>query len=73
MDKYSLNSESYGIPKKEWKTIKSYVVHNQLNSEDAIKEFRLDWDNDELCSKRVWFLYDVLLQGKYKHLYIKEA
>ena len=69
---YSLNAESYGITKIEWNSIKKSVVDKQIKSDKAIKEFNLDREDKELCSKRVWFLYDKLLQEKYNHLYTRE-
>ena len=79
-NKYSLNAESYGISKVQWNTIKKEVIKYELDSVRAIEKFnlydivndgRIDW-NEDLCKKRVWFLYDILLQEKYNHLYKRE-
>jgi len=70
-NKYSLNAESYGITKVEWNNIKKEVIANQTKSDEAITKYEFE-RNDKLCSKRVWFLYDVLLQEKYNHLYKRD-
>jgi len=64
-NKYSLNAESYGISKVQWNIIKKEAVDNQRNSE---------WMKDvyDLDPKQTWFLYDILLQEKYNHLYKRE-
>ncbi len=70
-NKYSLNSSSYNISKVEWNSIKKEVIANQIKSDEAIIKYDFERE-DKLCSKRVWFLYDVLLQEKYNHLYKRE-
>ncbi len=70
-NKYSLNSESYNISKVEWNNIKKEVIANQIKSDEAIIKYDFERE-DKLCSKRVWFLYDVLLQEKYNHLYKRD-
>ena len=76
-NKYSLNAESYGISKVKWKEIRIYVEVKWLKSDaTAVKyNFLLDEEGKEdeaLCKKRLWFLYDILLQEKYNHLYKRE-
>ena len=80
MNKFSLNSTSYEITKVQWNIIKKEVVDKQLTHIEAIEKYKLNIvirddkevvDND-ICKLRVWFLYDVLLQEKYNHLYKRE-
>ena len=79
-NKYSLNSESYGIDKKTWRTIQDDIRDNELTSEVVAKKYdflRLVTDDgiiecEDTKRKRVWFLYDILLQEKYNHLYKRE-
>ena len=79
-NKYSLNAESYGISKVRWKDIKERVIASDMDSESAIKRFMLYHTikdgilvlDEDLCKKRLWFLYDILLQEKYNHLYKRD-
>ena len=52
----------YGIHRKDWAVMKKLVQKEELKSDEIRKRFSL---ND----KQVWFLYDVLLKGKYNFLY----
>jgi len=65
INKYSLSAESYGITKTEWREIKYDVQISKLKSEQVEKIYKLD-------SKQLWFLYDILLQEKYNHLYKRD-
>jgi len=62
--------KDYGLSKIEWRNIKDEVIDKQIKSDEAI--IRYGFDCDDMCSKRVWFLYDMLLQEKYNHLYKRE-
>lgn len=79
-NKYSLNAESYGISKVRWRVMKEEVIRHELDSLMAVFVFDLLKTevngeivfDEELCAKRIWFLYDILLQEKYNHLYKRE-
>ena len=72
-NKYSLNSESYGLTKREWGVIKEDVIRNQLTNIQVSEKYEFEDKEDiTLSSKRVWFLYDKLLQEKYNHLYKRD-
>ena len=51
-----------------------------MNNVEVVKTFILNETiidglvsrDEDLCKKRVWFLYDILLQEKYNHLYKRE-
>jgi len=55
----------YELSKSTWNTLKNDVVNNSLSSVQMDKKYILS-------SKQIWFLYDVLLQEKYNHLYKRE-
>ncbi len=77
-NKYSLKKETYGINKIEWKKIKEDVLSNELNSKVVSSKYKFLYnsttkeDDSFLENKRLWFLYDTLLQEKYNHLYKRE-
>jgi hypothetical protein len=79
-NKYSLNAESYGISKVKWREIRFATISLELDSIEVVKRYKL-YDtikdgkialDEALCKKRVWFLYDILLQERYNHLYKRE-
>lgn len=60
-----MNSTSYGLTHREWKPIKEAVISDNIKSEAVSKKYNLN-------SEQIWFLYDILLQEKYNHLYKRE-
>jgi len=65
MNRYSELAITYGFNKREWRDIKNKVEANNMTSQQVKEEFGLE-------GKQLWFLYDVLLQGKLNHLYTRE-
>jgi len=57
--------KDYGLTKKEWSEIKNEVIKDNRTSSFMIGKHQLG-------RKQTWFLYDILLQEKYNHLYKRE-
>ena len=69
-NKYSLATTNYKLSKVEWSRISKDVKEHELTSTQVTKKYKLEDEEDNiLVYRRLWFLYDVLLQEKYNHLY----
>ncbi len=69
-NKYSLATLNYKLSKLEWSKISKDVRENNLSSKEVTEKYNLiDSEDEILVYRRLWFLYDVLLQEKYNNLY----